>query len=1246
MKKIISTLLCFFILLGCVLPAWAATGVPKEVMESTKSVVRILSRYAKSAATGSGFVIKNEPGEVLIVTNDHVVEGNPASISIWVSEDRMVDAEIVFTTSEKDLCVLRVTDPIDMKPLKLSKEEPQHGAAIYVVGYPGAGDILSDTQAHTSESVTITDGIISAIRSFTIEKGGKPVKLLQVNAAINSGNSGGPLFDTEGVVVGVNTYKVNADSQGVFGSVAISELWSLLDQYDIEIPDEPDVVDAVHKESFFLMPVLIRVGIVCLVLAVILIAKSRSRKTPQRKRKNPKIQTITLQAHMEKHPQGLGIGSAVSLLLPIAVQLRNLHNDGKLHLQICPPNILVSADGASFKEPSSQETGRFNSGFAAPEIYRGAGFGITSDVYSFAAVLLYAATGKVPANSLQQEALANDFDILEDTAFATILRKAMASNILDRTQSMQELIYSIAVFNDPSQPEKAALPKETVVSVREERNTAAPVKAERTVPASAREEKMQSASTTDVIVNQSADWRGNLQRKRSKKPIFLGALLACGILAVILLWQPAVKQEGSVALQSTEQTEIAELSEEEIQYQQAEKWEADGQLGRAAIAFGKLGDYADARERSIALWRKITPAQTVFAGLNSAAAVRNDGSVMLAGYADSRQRQCQEWKDIICICTTASPQAGHTVGLKDDGTVVAVGANQWGQCDVSSWSDIVAIGTSGLDTVGLSSDGTVLYTGPSTNSETDKIQKLSHWENIIAITTSWNTIIGLKTDGTVVVAAGINDSNVAQKVKDWSDIIALSANGTHIAGLKADGTVVDTDNNSDVLQWSEVISIAAGNGFTMGLKSDGTVVSTGLCNNVPLDVSGWSDIAAISAYSTYAIGVKYDGSVMFIGSAKDDALIKSWTDIALPGQLKLTLPKKAPKESPKSDQAAIYAEAEKLLANGETARAAIAFGKLGDYKDARERSIALWEGDTVSAGPYHVAAIQNNGSVVAVGHDLFGQDQCRVQDWKDIVSVAASGELTAGLRSDGTVVVTYDEDLDFRKAVSHWEDIIQIGAAGRSVVGLKADGSIVWVKQVTWDNGTPTCDLDDGLRQWKDIVSISVCDGNRIAGRNDWENSPAIAGLRKDGTVILHGFDEKIAQKVSEWSNIVSIHTAGYGISGRKADGTMVGAYLNQNIADAVAKWPDIVDIDSSSVEGGIYVIGVRSDGTTAVWGDRGGLDGASNWNDIVSVDIGDTTGMCFKRPIIGLKADGTVVVTGWGGNQPDLSAFTDIRLP
>ena len=275
MKKVLSVILCIALLLPTVLSVQASGGVPREVMTAAKSVVRILSKYTNGSSTGSGFVIKNEPGEVLVVTNDHVVDGDPYSISIWVGEDEMVAAEIVFTTSEKDLCVLRVKDELDMKPLKLSREEPQQGSAIYAVGFPGVGDILSDTAAHTSEEATITDGIISAIRNFTIEQGGAPVKLLQVNAAINSGNSGGPLFNAKGEVIGINTYKVNADSQGVFGSVAVSELWDLLDRRNIEIP-------AVTSDDSFFM--ILAVCAAAAVLVVVLLAvRKRSKKEKGRK---------------------------------------------------------------------------------------------------------------------------------------------------------------------------------------------------------------------------------------------------------------------------------------------------------------------------------------------------------------------------------------------------------------------------------------------------------------------------------------------------------------------------------------------------------------------------------------------------------------------------------------------------------------------------------------------------------------------------------------------------------------------------------------------------------------------------------------------------------------------------------------------------------------------------------------------------------------------------------------------------
>jgi len=1283
MKKLISTVLCLLILLSCILPAMAATGVPEEVMESTKSVVRILSKYYNGAATGSGFVIKNEPGEVLIATNDHVVEGNPTSISIWVGEDRMVDAEIVFTTSEKDLCVLKVTDDVDMKPLKLSKEEPQHGAAIYVVGYPGAGDILSDTQAHTSESVTITDGIISAIRSFTIEKGGNPVKLLQVNAAINSGNSGGPLFNTEGVVVGVNTYKVNADSQGVFGSVDISELWSLLDQYGIEISEEPAVVEAEEKEvveeTSFLMPALICAGVVCLVLTVILIAKRRKKNTPQRKRKDPKIQTITLQAHMEKYPQGLGVGGSVSLLLSAAIQLRNFHNDGKLHLQICPENILIGADGASLKEPSSQETGRFNSGFAAPEIYRGAGFGITSDIYSFAAVLLYATTGKVPANSLQQDALEQDFSLLDDVIFAQITRKAMASNILDRTQSMQELIYSIAVYNAPVQ-ERQSQPLRTVetvpVSISEERPAPAPVKEEQ--------------------VKIPKHRKKTVPKKKHRKLLPIAAVLVCGIVAVVLLLKPAAKQDGSVELQSTEQTEIDDFSEEEIQYQKAKKWEADGQLGRAAIAFGKLGDYSDARQRSFALWNRIQR-DTVSTGNYHTVGVKADGTVAAVGRNDEGQCNVEDWTDIVAV------SAGylHTVGLKADGTVVAVGQNAYGQRNaVEGWENIVGVSTGTQHTVGLKVDGTIVAVGRDDEGQCN----VEDWTDIIAVNAGdWHTV-GLKTDGTVI-AVGSNDEGQCN-VEDWTDIVAISAGAEHTVGLKADGTVVAVGYNSidasgyyrqgqcNVEDWTDIVAVSAGAEHTVGLKSDGTIVAVGQNTYGQCNVEDWMNIVAIGAGYWHTVGLKADGTIVSFGYNGDGQCnVSELENICVPAErLPARNGNETKPEEPPTDQQAQYDAAEKLLASGETAKAAIAFGKLAGYEDARQRSFSLWntliKRESVYCINGYFYGLKNDGSVVTAGKDEFGISTN--SDWKNVLQLVGGSKFgnlyqndtcLLGLRSDGTVITAGQNEAG-QCNVSDWTNVVKLWHQGARfydssktngfwrydyhnyvgmTVGLRADGTVV-----------TTGSLEEvfDVSGWTDIVDLELS-----CSWDQQENTligGLLVGVRSDGTVVFTGdVIEDWMEEMKTWTNIVDV-CLGRVIVGLRSDGTVVYASDNNSQFEYMKTWKNVsalINIRTALSDDGnllsnthaprgsmkdqwnnlVYVndradIGLKADGTVVVDAFDSAPNGnVRNWTDVVAVSGWSAN---HGGHTIGIRSDGTVLAVGDTKYISEVATWTNIRIP
>ena len=194
--------------------AWAATAVPQPVMTAAKSVVRVLAEYSDGYSTGSGFVIKSDRDETFIATNYHVVEGKPHSISVWLGEEETVSATILASSAQKDLCILKLAYPVELKPLVFSANEISQGSAIYAVGFPSAADYLSDKEAHTSAEATITDGIVSAIREATISEYGTPTKILQISAAINSGNSGGPLFNDTGEVVGIATYGID-DSQGI-----------------------------------------------------------------------------------------------------------------------------------------------------------------------------------------------------------------------------------------------------------------------------------------------------------------------------------------------------------------------------------------------------------------------------------------------------------------------------------------------------------------------------------------------------------------------------------------------------------------------------------------------------------------------------------------------------------------------------------------------------------------------------------------------------------------------------------------------------------------------------------------------------------------------------------------------------------------------------------------------------------------------------------------------------------------------
>ncbi len=266
---------------------------------------------------------------------------------------------------------------------------------------------------------------------------------------------------------------------------------------------------------------------------------------------------------------------------------------------------------------------------------------------------------------------------------------------------------------------------------------------------------------------------------------------------------------------------VAKENETETAYQRANTLQKKGELAEAAIAFGKLGDYKDAKAHSFALWDKIAQRDTISAGGYHTVGLKSYGMVRAVGDNGFGQCNVTGWKDIVAI----SAGGHHTVGLKSDGTVVAVGDNGFGQCNVTGWKDIVAISAGMSNTVGLKSDGTVVAVGVNSSGQCN----VSGWKDITAICAgTWHTV-GLKPDGTVVA---VGDNNYGQcKVSDWRDILAISADGYHTVGLTSNGMVVAVGDNDDgqrkVTGWKDIVAISAGGFHTVGLQSDGTVVAVG-----------------------------------------------------------------------------------------------------------------------------------------------------------------------------------------------------------------------------------------------------------------------------------------------------------------------------------------------------------------------------------------------------------------------------------
>jgi 2-alkenal reductase len=175
------------------------TTITEAVEMVAPTVVTVIGEISGRPVSGSGVVISNQG---YILTNNHVVEGT-SWVGVILADGVELSAEIVGTDMYADLAVILVSGEIPAVAELGNSDTLKPGETVIAIGSP-LGDFVN----------TVTVGVISATgRSLDTGNGFLMEDLIQTDAAINQGNSGGPLVNLQGDVVGINTLVVRGSGR-------------------------------------------------------------------------------------------------------------------------------------------------------------------------------------------------------------------------------------------------------------------------------------------------------------------------------------------------------------------------------------------------------------------------------------------------------------------------------------------------------------------------------------------------------------------------------------------------------------------------------------------------------------------------------------------------------------------------------------------------------------------------------------------------------------------------------------------------------------------------------------------------------------------------------------------------------------------------------------------------------------------------------------------------------------------------
>ncbi len=313
-------------------------------------------------------------------------------------------------------------------------------------------------------------------------------------------------------------------------------------------------------------------------------------------------------------------------------------------------------------------------------------------------------------------------------------------------------------------------------------------------------------------------------------------------------------------------------------YEDAQALLAQGKKKEAAMLFGSVSGYADARERSFALWDEFANRDVLAAGGSNHVGKSFFGGIDENGnpliFANDREISVPDGNYI----AVAAGEYGLYY-LRDDGTV-------YGKPE---WKDIVDIASGGDGSLfGLRADGTVAVSLSHDYRNDGYPDRFEDWTNIVDLAAGFDYLVGLKADGTVITEGfrkSCDNYNGELNVGGWTDIVKIEAGSNVTLGMKADGTVVAVGSDyygtvGGTAEWTDIVDISGFRGPVSGLRADGTVVISGASgdhNHGEGEAIQWTDIVMVESGNFYVLGVQADGTILVAGALRGEP--KPWPSL-------------------------------------------------------------------------------------------------------------------------------------------------------------------------------------------------------------------------------------------------------------------------------------------------------------------------------------------------------------------------------